>query len=106
MLERWAEYFDQLCQIDPPTFNMDVGSVKNPVLTPSIIDDLPFLPEVRIAVSELRSSKAAGICGIPAKQLKASGEPAFSNNNNDYNQNNDNNKALLVKTATIKHEQQ
>ena len=72
---RWAEYFEQLYQVDPPTVNLDAGSVEIPLPDPPISEDPPSLTEVRGAISKLKSGKAAGICGIPAELLKAGGEP-------------------------------
>ncbi|XP_069976237.1 uncharacterized protein, partial [Penaeus vannamei] len=73
--ERWAEYFEQLYQVDPPIVNLDVISVEILLLDPPISEDPPSLTEVMGAISKLRSGKAAGICGIPAELLKAGGEP-------------------------------
>ncbi|XP_069972956.1 uncharacterized protein [Penaeus vannamei] len=64
--ERWAEYFEKLYQLDPPTVNLDVVSAVIP------LPDPPSLAEVREAISKLKSGKAASICGIPAELLKAS----------------------------------
>ena len=71
---RWAEYFEQLYQVDPPTVNLDAGSVEIPLPDPPISEDPPSLTEVRGAISKLKSGKAAGICGIQAELLKAGGE--------------------------------
>ena len=73
--ERWAEYFEQLYQVDPPTVNLDAGNAVVPLPDPPISEDPPSLTEVRGAISKLKSGKAAGICGIPAELLKAGGEP-------------------------------
>lgn len=40
MQEDWAEYFVQMYQVKAPTVNFDVGSVKIPLLDPSISEDL------------------------------------------------------------------
>ena len=74
--ERWAEYLEQLYQVDPPTVNLDAGSAEIPLPDPPFSEDAPLpLTEVRGVISKLKSGKAAGICGIPAELLKAGGEP-------------------------------
>ncbi|XP_070000270.1 uncharacterized protein [Penaeus vannamei] len=73
--ERWAEYFEQLYQVDPPTVNLDAGSAVISLPDPSISEDLPSVIEVRGAISKLKSGKAVGICSITAELLKAGGEP-------------------------------
>ena len=73
--ERWAEYFEQLYQVDPPTVNLDAGSAEIPLPDPPISEDDPSLTEVRGAISKLNSGKVVGICGIPAELLKDGGEP-------------------------------
>lgn len=40
-----------------------------------ITEETPTMTEVREAFSKLKGGKAAGICCIPAKLLKAGGEP-------------------------------
>ena len=52
--ERWAEYFEQLYQVDPPTVNLDVGSAVIPLSDPPISEDPPSLAEVREAISKLK----------------------------------------------------
>ncbi|XP_069976317.1 uncharacterized protein [Penaeus vannamei] len=58
--ERWAEYFEQLYQVDPPTVNLDAGSAEIPLPDPPISEDPPFLTEIRGTISKLKSGKAAG----------------------------------------------
>ena len=72
---RFAEYFEQLYQVDPPTASMDVDDVMVPLPDPPISEEPPTLTEVREAISKLKGGKAAGICGIPAELLKSGGEP-------------------------------
>ncbi|XP_069994128.1 uncharacterized protein [Penaeus vannamei] len=60
--ERWAEYFEQLYQVDPPIGNLHVGSAKIPLLDPPISEDPPSLTEVRRANSKLKRGKAVPIC--------------------------------------------
>ncbi|XP_069994155.1 uncharacterized protein [Penaeus vannamei] len=52
--EHWAEYFEQLHLVDPPSVNLDAGSAVMP------LPDPPSLTEVRRAISKLKSGKAAG----------------------------------------------
>ncbi|XP_069996804.1 uncharacterized protein [Penaeus vannamei] len=73
--ERWAEYFEQLYQVDPPTVNLDVGNAEIPSPDPPISENPAFLTEVMGAISKLKNGTAAGICGIPAELLKAGGDP-------------------------------
>ena len=71
---RWAEYFEQLFQVEPPTESLDAGGVVIPLPDPQISEEPPTLTEVREAVSKLKSGKAAGFCGIPAELLKFGGD--------------------------------
>ncbi|XP_069979404.1 uncharacterized protein [Penaeus vannamei] len=61
-------------QVDPPPLNLDAGSAEIPLLDPPISENPPSLTEFRGAISKLKNGKAAGICGIPDKLLKAGGE--------------------------------
>ncbi|XP_069997620.1 uncharacterized protein [Penaeus vannamei] len=54
---RWAEYFEQLYQVDPPTVNLDVGSAMILLPDPSITEDPLSLTEVGEAISKLKSGK-------------------------------------------------
>ncbi|XP_069972308.1 uncharacterized protein [Penaeus vannamei] len=69
MWERWAEYFEQLYQVDPPTVNLDSGNAIIQLPDPPISEDALLLTEVRGVISKLNSGKAAGICDIPAVNL-------------------------------------
>ena len=71
---RWAEYFEQLYMADPPTQQLPVAVALPPVPIPQINEDAPSIAEVRMAVSKLKSGKAAGVCGIPGELLKEGGE--------------------------------
>ena len=71
---RWAEYFEQLFRVDPPTDSLDAGDVAVPLPDPQISEEPPTLTEVREAISKLKGGKAAGFCGIPAELLKSGGD--------------------------------
>ena len=71
---RWAEYFEQLFQVEPPTDGLEVGDVAIPLPDPRISEEPPTLTEVREAISKLKRGKAAGFCGIPAELLKSGGD--------------------------------
>ena len=71
---RWAEYFEQLFQVEPPTDSLEVGDVVIPLPDPQISEEPPSLTEVRVAISKLKGGKAAGFCGIPAELLKFGGD--------------------------------
>ncbi|XP_069999408.1 uncharacterized protein [Penaeus vannamei] len=43
--EHWADYFEQLYQVDPPIVNLDAGSAKIPLPGPPINEDSPSLTE-------------------------------------------------------------
>ncbi|XP_047484165.1 uncharacterized protein LOC125035899 [Penaeus chinensis] len=70
----WADYFDQLYQVNPPPTNLDAGTVE--ILSLSH-------PSARIhppnsswgIISKLKSGKASDNCGIPAELLKVGGKP-------------------------------
>ncbi|XP_069982670.1 uncharacterized protein [Penaeus vannamei] len=71
----WAEYFEQLYQVDPLTVNLDAGSAVIPLPDPPISEDPSSSTEVRGAISKMKSGKEAGVCGTPAELLKADVEP-------------------------------
>ena len=52
--ERWAEYFEQLYQVDLSTVNLDAGSADIPLPEPPISEDPPSLTEARGASSKLQ----------------------------------------------------
>ncbi|XP_069971579.1 uncharacterized protein [Penaeus vannamei] len=52
--ERWAEYIEQLYQVDPLEFSLDARDVTIPLSDPSISEDPPILNEVRTAISKLK----------------------------------------------------
>ncbi|XP_069993131.1 uncharacterized protein [Penaeus vannamei] len=57
--ERWAEYFGQLYQVDPPTAKLNAGSAVIPLPDPPISEDPASLIEVGEVISKLKSGKAA-----------------------------------------------
>uniref|UniRef100_A0A8C4Q754 Reverse transcriptase domain-containing protein n=1 Tax=Eptatretus burgeri TaxID=7764 RepID=A0A8C4Q754_EPTBU len=70
---RWAGYFEQLYQTDPPAVELDVRSVTIPIADPPMNCDSPSFVETQTVVNWLKWSKAPGICGIYAELLKAGG---------------------------------
>ena len=44
--ERWAEYFEQLYQVEPPTVSLDARGITMPVPDPPISEEPPTLAEV------------------------------------------------------------
>jgi len=71
---RWAEYFEQLYRVDPPTSQLPLAGTQPLVADPPISEAPPSTEEVRRAVSRLKSGKAAGVCGIAVELLKVGGE--------------------------------
>ncbi len=74
---RWAGYFEQLYQADPPAVELDVRCVTIPVADPPINCGPPSLVDTRAAVHRLKWGKVPGICGIHAELLKAGGDAAL-----------------------------
>ncbi len=70
---RWAGYFEQLYQADPPAVELDIRGVTIPVADPPINFGPPSLVDPQAAVNRLKWGKAPGICGIHAELLKAGG---------------------------------
>ncbi|KAG0718623.1 Transient receptor potential channel pyrexia [Chionoecetes opilio] len=71
---RWAEYFEQLFTVDPPTEQLHTTGLQAVDADTPIDETAPSLDEVREAVAKLRGGKAAGICNISAELLKHGGE--------------------------------
>ncbi|MEL6802745.1 MAG: reverse transcriptase domain-containing protein, partial [Bacteroidota bacterium] len=71
---RWAEYFEQLYTVDPPSEQLRTDGLRAVDADPPIDEAPPSLDEVREAVARLRGGKAAGVCSISAELLKAGGE--------------------------------
>ncbi|XP_069993160.1 uncharacterized protein [Penaeus vannamei] len=68
--EYWAEYFEQLYQVDPPTVSPYARDVAIPVPDPPISEDPPTLTEVRKANSKLKGGKAAEQFGFTPGKSK------------------------------------
>ena len=77
MKTRWAGYFEQLYQADPPAVALYVRGVTIPVADPPINCGPPSFVETQVAVNRLKWGKAPGICGIHAELLKAGGNAAL-----------------------------
>ncbi|KAG0723665.1 Dipeptidase 3 [Chionoecetes opilio] len=73
-MARWAEYFEQLFTVDPPTEQLHTTGLRTVDTDPPIDETAPSLDEVREAVAKLSGGKAAGVCNISAGLLKAGGE--------------------------------
>ena len=71
---RWAEYFEQLFRVEPPSSRLSLDGVRVAAADPPINVTAPSLAEVRKVVGELKGGRAAGICGITGEMLKAGGE--------------------------------
>merc|ERR1712035_263168 len=71
---RWAEYFEQLYMVDPPSRQLLTTGLETLEVDPPMNETPPSLDEVREAVAKLRGGKAPGICTISAELLKAGGE--------------------------------
>ena len=70
---RWAGYFEQLCQADPSSVELDVRGVTIPLADLPINCDPPLFVETQAAVPRLKWSKAPRTCGIRAELLRAGG---------------------------------
>ena len=70
---RWAEYFKQLYQADPPATPLDITTLPMEA-DPPINCDPPTLAEMQAVVRKLKGGKAPGVCGIHGEFLKAGGE--------------------------------
>ena len=73
MKARWAGYFEQLFQADPPAVELDVRGVTIPIADIPINCDPPSFVETQTEVNRLKWGKAPGICGIHTELLKAGG---------------------------------
>ncbi|KAG0728585.1 hypothetical protein GWK47_032183 [Chionoecetes opilio] len=73
-MARWAEYFRELFTVDHPAEQLHTTGLREVDADPPIDETAPSLDEVRKAVAKLRGRKAAGVCYISAKLLKAGDE--------------------------------
>ncbi|XP_045124381.1 uncharacterized protein K02A2.6-like [Portunus trituberculatus] len=60
-MARWAEYFEQLFTIDPPSGQLQTAGLQILDADPSIDETAPYTDDVKEAVAKLRSGKTAGI---------------------------------------------
>ena len=74
---RWAGYFEQLYQSDPPSFELDIRGVTVPVADSPINCGPPSFVEIQAVVQWLKWGEAPRICGIHAELLKAGGNAAL-----------------------------
>ena len=70
----WAEYFEEFFKFSPPRRQLQTTGLQVMDADPTINEAAPSIDEVKGAVVKLRGGKAAGICNINAKLLKAGGE--------------------------------
>ena len=73
-MARWAEYFEPLFTVDPPSGQLKTAELQTLDADPPIDETAPSIGDVIEAAAKLRGEKAAGICNISAKLLKAEGE--------------------------------
>ena len=73
-MARWAEYFEQLFTVDPPSGQLQTAGLQTLNADPPIDVTAPSIDDVKEAVAKLRGGKAAGICNISEELLKAGGE--------------------------------
>ncbi|XP_045101313.1 uncharacterized protein LOC123498214 [Portunus trituberculatus] len=74
-MARWAEYFEELFMVDPPSGQLRTAGLQ--MLDPDLLIDetTPYINDVKEAVAKLRDGKTYyGICNISAELLKAWGE--------------------------------
>ena len=73
-MARWAEYFEQLFMLDPPSGQLRTAGLQALDADPPIDETASSIDNVKEAVAKLRGGKAAGVCNISAELLKAGGE--------------------------------
>ena len=73
-MARWAEYFEQLFKVNPPSGRFQTTGLQVTDADPSVNEAAPSIDEVKEAVAKLRGRNAADICNISAELLKAGGE--------------------------------
>ena len=71
---RWAGYFEELFNVDPPSRTLPDEGAAAVVAEPPLCCDPPSLEETQRALDQLKGGKAPGVCGIHAEMLKAGGE--------------------------------
>ena len=70
---RWAGYFEQLYQADPPAVELDIRGVTIPIADSPINCDPPSFVETQAVVNQLKGGKSFGFCGIHSELLEAGG---------------------------------
>ena len=73
-LQRFAEYFEDLLNVQSPSGKRDMLKAISAAPDPPINTQPPTLPEVREVLGKFRSGRAAGICQIPAELLQKGGD--------------------------------
>ena len=73
-MARWAEYFEQLFTVDPPSGQLRTAGLQTLDTDPPIDEIAPAIGDVKEAVAKLRGGKTAGICNISAGLLRARDE--------------------------------
>ena len=73
-LARVAGYFEELLEADPPPTAVDWAGAVPIAPDPAIDTRPPHRKEVERALAQMKSGRAAGICGIPAELLSAGGD--------------------------------
>ena len=70
-MARWAEYFEQLLKVNPPSGRLQTTELQVMDADPPINETAPSIGEVKEAVAKLTDGKAADICNISTELLKA-----------------------------------
>ena len=70
----WAEYFEHLFTVNPPSRQVQTTGLQVMDADPPINKAAPSIDEVKEAVAKLRGGKAAGICNMSTELLEAGGE--------------------------------
>ena len=67
----WAEYFEQLFTVDPPSKQLQTAGLQMLDADLSIDETAPSIGNVKEAVAKLKGGKPTDICNISAELLKA-----------------------------------
>ena len=84
-MARWAEYFEQLFKVNPPSGRLQTTRLQVMDADPPINEAASSLDEVKKAVAKLRDGEAAGICNISAEFFKAGDEAMIRGLHADLN---------------------
>ena len=63
-MARWAEYFEQLFTVDPPSGQLQTAGLHTLDADPPTNETAPSIGDVKEAVAKLRGGKAAGITSV------------------------------------------